>query len=117
MCVGIQFEFTHPGNWVLLEGLDATITKTATLVPESLDEEVHIIRPLQFHTQVICRALLSDTLYIVVHTDTRMSDQLSCPHAASASVPHRITGPCSTAAWHVRGLKQSCLPVYERRAL
>ena len=47
---------------MLLEGLDATITKTATLVPESLDEEVHIIRPLQFHTQVICGALLSDTL-------------------------------------------------------
>lgn len=40
------------GNWVLLEGLDATITKTATLVPEFLDEDVHIIRPLQFHTQV-----------------------------------------------------------------
>lgn len=40
------------GNWVLLEGLDATITKTATVVPEFLDEEVHIIRPLQFHTQV-----------------------------------------------------------------
>jgi 116 kDa U5 small nuclear ribonucleoprotein component len=47
---------------VLLEGLDATITKTATLVPESLDEEVHIIRPLQFHTQVMCRVLLSYTL-------------------------------------------------------
>ncbi len=41
------------GNWVLLEGLDATITKTATLVPEFLDEEVHIMRPLQFHTQVL----------------------------------------------------------------
>lgn len=40
------------GSWVLLEGIDATITKTATLVPEFLDEEVHIIRPLQFHTQV-----------------------------------------------------------------
>ena len=40
------------GNWVLLEGIDKTITKTATVVPEFLDEEVHIIRPLQFHTQV-----------------------------------------------------------------
>lgn len=55
MCTSIQFGFADPGNWVLLEGLDATITKTATLVPESLDEEVHIIRPLQFYTQVTCR--------------------------------------------------------------
>ena len=37
---------------MLLEGIDTTITKTATLVPEFLDEDVHIIRPLQFHTQV-----------------------------------------------------------------
>lgn len=43
------------GNWVLLEGIDATITKTATLVPEFLDEEVHIIRPLQFHTQSVVK--------------------------------------------------------------
>mmetsp|Transcript_20010 Transcript_20010/g.60453 ORF Transcript_20010/g.60453 Transcript_20010/m.60453 type:complete len:985 (+) Transcript_20010:276-3230(+) len=43
------------GNWVLLEGLDATITKTATLVPEFLDEDVHIIRPLQFHTQSVVK--------------------------------------------------------------
>lgn len=43
------------GNWVLLEGLDATITKTATIVPEFLDDEVHIIRPLQFHTQSVVK--------------------------------------------------------------
>lgn len=34
------------GAWALLEGLDATISKTATVVPEFLDEEVHILRPL-----------------------------------------------------------------------
>ena len=43
------------GNWVLLEGLDATITKTATLVPEFLEEEVHIFRPLQFQTQSVVK--------------------------------------------------------------
>ena len=34
------------GAWVLLEGLDATISKTATIVPEFLDEDVYIMRPL-----------------------------------------------------------------------
>ena len=43
------------GNWVLLEGLDATISKTATIVPEFLDEEVHIFRPLQFQTQAVVK--------------------------------------------------------------
>lgn len=43
------------GNWVLLEGLDATITKTATIVPEYLEEDVHIFRPLQFQTQAVVK--------------------------------------------------------------
>ena len=43
------------GNWVLLEGLDATISKTATIVPEFLEEEVHIFRPLQFQTQAVVK--------------------------------------------------------------
>lgn len=45
------------GNWVLLEGLDATIFKTATLVPpvELWEEEVHIFRPLQFQTQAVVK--------------------------------------------------------------
>lgn len=40
---------------MLLEGLDATITKTATIVPEYLDEDVHIFRPLQFQTQAVVK--------------------------------------------------------------
>ena len=43
------------GNWVLLEGLDATITKTATIVPEYLEEEVHIFRPLAFQTAAVVK--------------------------------------------------------------
>ncbi|KAH9564128.1 hypothetical protein CY35_04G008100 [Sphagnum magellanicum] len=38
------------GSWVLIEGVDASITKTATLCPEFLDEDVYIFRPLQFNT-------------------------------------------------------------------
>lgn len=40
---------------MLLEGLDGTITKTATVVPEFLDEEVHIFRPLTFQTQAVVK--------------------------------------------------------------
>ncbi|KAK9817833.1 hypothetical protein WJX72_002861 [[Myrmecia] bisecta] len=43
------------GNWVLLEGLDATITKTATIVPEHYDEDIYIFRPLQFQTQSVMK--------------------------------------------------------------
>jgi U5 small nuclear ribonucleoprotein component len=39
------------GNLVLIEGLDALISKTATVVGLHLDEEVHIFRPLRFQTR------------------------------------------------------------------
>ncbi|XXG72556.1 hypothetical protein AAC387_Pa07g1624 [Persea americana] len=38
------------GSWVLIEGVDASIMKTATLCPVDLDEEVYIFRPLRFNT-------------------------------------------------------------------
>ncbi|KAG9457723.1 hypothetical protein H6P81_002231 [Aristolochia fimbriata] len=38
------------GSWVLIEGVDASIMKTATLCPMDLDEEVFIFRPLKFNT-------------------------------------------------------------------
>jgi len=43
------------GSWVLLEGLDATISKTATVVPEFLDEEVHIFKPLHFEARPVVK--------------------------------------------------------------
>lgn len=39
-----------PGTWVLIEGVDASIMKTATLCNETYDEEAYIFRPLQFNT-------------------------------------------------------------------
>jgi len=39
------------GNLVLVEGLDAVVAKTATVVPEGFDtEDVYIFRPLRFQT-------------------------------------------------------------------
>ena len=45
----------YSGNWVLLEGVDSTITKTATIIQEGYDEEVHIFTPLQFQTQSVMK--------------------------------------------------------------
>ncbi|CAN4103624.1 unnamed protein product [Withania somnifera] len=39
-----------PGAWVLIEGVDASIMKTATLCNLEFDEDVYIFRPLQFNT-------------------------------------------------------------------
>ncbi|CAD5332649.1 unnamed protein product [Arabidopsis thaliana] len=39
-----------PGSWVLIEGVDASIMKTATLCNASYDEDVYIFRALQFNT-------------------------------------------------------------------
>ena len=69
VCVGVPVQATgfcltvlmyvygcaSSGNWVLLEGVDATITKTATIIPEIYDEEVHIFKPLQFQTQSVMK--------------------------------------------------------------
>lgn len=38
------------GSWVLIEGVDASIMKTATLCPLDMDEDVYIFRPLHFNT-------------------------------------------------------------------
>ena len=42
----LQVSLLKAGNWVLLQGVDATISKTATLVSER--EGMHIFKPLQF---------------------------------------------------------------------
>ncbi|RVX05248.1 U5 small nuclear ribonucleoprotein component CLO [Vitis vinifera] len=39
-----------PGSWVLIEGVDASIMKTATLCNLDYDEDVYIFRPLLFNT-------------------------------------------------------------------
>lgn len=43
------------GSLVLVEGIDATITKTATVVSDALDSEMHIFRPLRFQTQSVVK--------------------------------------------------------------
>ncbi|KAF3788960.1 U5 small nuclear ribonucleoprotein component [Nymphaea thermarum] len=38
------------GSWVLIEGVDESIMKTATLCPLEMDEDVYIFHPLRFNT-------------------------------------------------------------------
>ncbi|XP_043221860.1 116 kDa U5 small nuclear ribonucleoprotein component-like isoform X1 [Amphibalanus amphitrite] len=42
------------GNWVLIEGVDQPIVKTATIT-DTEDREVYIFRPLQFNTQAVIK--------------------------------------------------------------
>ncbi|XP_060078669.1 116 kDa U5 small nuclear ribonucleoprotein component-like [Ylistrum balloti] len=43
------------GNWVLIEGIDQPIVKTATITDVSGHEEVHIFRPLKFNTNSVMK--------------------------------------------------------------
>mmetsp|Transcript_35450 Transcript_35450/g.67878 ORF Transcript_35450/g.67878 Transcript_35450/m.67878 type:complete len:976 (+) Transcript_35450:63-2990(+) len=43
------------GSLVLIEGIDQSISKTATLVPEFCEEETYIFKPLQFNTRSVIK--------------------------------------------------------------
>ena len=68
---------------MLLEGIDATIFKTATLVPpvELWEEEVYIFRPLHFQTQAVvkiaCEPLNPSELPKMVRFFLRLTPLLS----------------------------------------
>eukprot|EP00794_Sanderia_malayensis_P011954 gene11954-13191_t len=43
------------GNWVLIEGIDELIVKTATITATKGSEDVHIFRPLKFNTTSVIK--------------------------------------------------------------
>lgn len=43
------------GNWVLLEGVDSSIMKTATICSKNDTEEACIFRPFQFDNNAVCK--------------------------------------------------------------
>ena len=51
----IPVEEAAAGNWVLIEGIDGSISKTATLVDEFTDEDCHVFRPLAFDNQSVVK--------------------------------------------------------------
>ncbi len=46
------------GNWVLIEGIDASINKTATITSTAHPEDMYILRPLSFGTQSIVKVAI-----------------------------------------------------------
>jgi len=43
------------GNWVLIEGIDQPVVKTATITDLQGEEELYIFRPLKFNTQSVIK--------------------------------------------------------------
>jgi U5 small nuclear ribonucleoprotein component len=43
------------GNWVLIEGIDFAVVKTATITDTTSSEELHIFRPLRFDTRPVVK--------------------------------------------------------------
>lgn len=43
------------GNWVLIEGIDQSIVKTATITDLTIRDDLYIFRPLKFNTQSIIK--------------------------------------------------------------
>lgn len=51
----IPVTLAKAGNWVLLEGVDGTITKTATIVGEKHDADARVFAPLTFDTASVVK--------------------------------------------------------------
>ena len=51
----IPIEVATAGTWVLIECVDASISKTATLVDEFTKDDVHVFRPLAFDNQSVVK--------------------------------------------------------------
>lgn len=50
----IEVDMMTAGNWVMIEGIDQSITKTATVVHTNF-KDVDIFRPLEFHTEAVVK--------------------------------------------------------------
>ncbi|ELU06359.1 hypothetical protein CAPTEDRAFT_158714 [Capitella teleta] len=52
----VQVNRVPAGNWVLIEGVDEPIMKTATITdPSALTDQAHIFRPLKFNTSSVIK--------------------------------------------------------------
>ena len=50
----IEVDLMTAGNWILIEGIDQSINKTATLVQKNF-QEVDIFKPLDFQTEGVIK--------------------------------------------------------------
>jgi len=54
----LELSSMGPGNWVLIEGIDASIMKTATVTSSDGSQELSIFRPLQFNTLSVVKVAI-----------------------------------------------------------
>ena len=54
------------GNWVLIEGIEQSISKTATIINSKENESIEIFRPIKFNTcsvvKIACEPLIPSEL-------------------------------------------------------
>jgi U5 small nuclear ribonucleoprotein component len=51
----VDIDTGYPGNLVLLSGVDASISKTATIYERGLDDDMYIFRPIKHMTQAVLK--------------------------------------------------------------
>lgn len=51
----IEVSRVPAGNWVLIEGIDQSVVKTATITSSKTKDDLYIFRPLRFNTQSIIK--------------------------------------------------------------
>lgn len=51
----VELNRVPAGNWVLIEGIDQPVVKTATIVDPRYDDELFIFKPLRFNTQSVIK--------------------------------------------------------------
>jgi len=51
----VPVDLASAGSWVLIEGLDQTIFKTATIIEEFSEEEVYVFKPLRFESKPVVK--------------------------------------------------------------
>ena len=60
----IEVNRVPAGNWVLIEGIDQPIVKTATITATNVSEDLYIYKPLKFNTQSVIK-IAGNYLYII----------------------------------------------------
>lgn len=83
------------GQWVLIEGVDASIVGTATLCPAELDEDVYIFKPLHFNTVSVVKTAVEplNPSELPKMVEALRKINKSYPLAITKASPPRATTP------------------------
>ena len=82
----IEVESAGPGNWVLIQGLDGSIMKTATIVGDAFDtEETLIFKPLTIPSKSVMKLAIEPRtfLYGFSSLPNLQSIRVNCPRCST----------------------------------